>query len=138
MAIGGKIYVVGGRFGAGFDSVQTDTIEVFDPATGAWTRRAAMPRPRGGINAVAALGCVHVFGGEGNPDRPDGVYPDHDLYNPITDIWTRVSQIPTPVHGVTGLAFLDGLIYMPGGGTMIGGSSGGRQHQVYRPEASCR
>jgi hypothetical protein len=46
--------------------------------------------------------------------------------------------MPIPVHGVTGLAFLSGLIYLPGGGTAQGGSSGGTQHQVYRPGLTCR
>jgi hypothetical protein len=39
---------------------------------------------------------------------------------------------------VTGAAFLSGLIYLPGGGISEGGSSGGLQHQVYRPAMLCR
>jgi hypothetical protein len=46
--------------------------------------------------------------------------------------------MPIPVHGVTGAAFLNGLIYLPGGGTSIGGSSGSTHHQVYRPNMACR
>jgi hypothetical protein len=41
------------------------------------------------------------------------------------------------VHGVTGAAFLDGLIYMPGGGTQQGGTSGSTVFQVYRPDIRC-
>jgi len=33
-----------------------------------------------------------------------------------------------------GVAFLNGLLYLPGGGTSLGGTN----HQVYRPELSCR
>lgn len=137
-AIGGKVYVVGGRFGAGFDSEKTDAVEVFDPGTNAWTVRAHMPRPRGGVNGIAALGCLHVFGGEGNDQDPIGVFPDHDVYDPGTDRWTRVDLMPFPVHGVTGAAFINGLIYLPGGGVAQGGSSGSRIHQVYRPNTTCR
>jgi hypothetical protein len=97
-----------------------------------------MPRPRGGLNAVEARGCIHVFGGEGNPGGPNGLFPDHDMYNPVTDTWSSFEPLPIAVHGVTGLAFLNGLIYLPGGGTAEGGSSGGTQHQVYRPLATCR
>jgi len=32
---------------------------------------------------------------------------------------------------------VNGLIYMPGGGTSQGGSSGTRLFQVYRPSMSC-
>jgi uncharacterized protein (TIGR03437 family) len=134
VAIAGKMYVVGGRFEGGFQSPQSDAIEIYDPRTGAWTSGAPMPKPRGGVNAVEAYGCLHLFGGE----FTSGVHPDHDVYNPLTNTWTSMPPMPTPVHGVTGAVFLDGLIYLPGGGTSQGGSSGGRQHQVYRPNQVCR
>jgi N-acetylneuraminic acid mutarotase len=138
VAFEGRVYVIGGRFQAGFNSPTTDAVEIFDPRTNAWSRGASMPRPRGGLNAVEARGCIHVFGGEGNPGGPNGLFPDHDVYDPVTDTWRRLENMPIPVHGVTGLVFLNGLIYLPGGGTSEGGSSGGTQHQVYRPLESCR
>jgi N-acetylneuraminic acid mutarotase len=138
VAVGGKIYVVGGRVEAGFQSRVLDTVEVFDPRTNSWSNAAPLPRPRGGLNAIEANGCIHVFGGEGNSTAPNGVFPDHDVYNPRTNAWTHLSDLPIPVHGVTGLAFVSGLIYLPGGGTAQGGSSGGTQHQVYRPAQDCR
>ncbi|MBM3756444.1 MAG: hypothetical protein FJW38_20945 [Acidobacteria bacterium] len=138
IAFGGKIYVIGGRVEAGFQSRVLDTVEVFDPVTNSWSNAAPLPRPRGGLNAVEANGCIHVFGGEGNTTAPNGVFPDHDVFNPRTNTWTRLNDLPIPVHGVTGLAFVNGLIYLPGGGTSQGGSSGGTQHQVYRPAQDCR
>lgn len=137
-AIAGRIYVVGGRFGAGFETEQTDRIEIFDPATNRWISGAPMPHPRGGINVVEAHGCLHVFGGEGDDDSPTGVHPDHDFYNPFTNTWTSLPPMPTPVHGVTGAVFANGLIYLPGGGISEGGSSGSTIHQVYRPGQHCR
>jgi len=134
----GKVYVIGGRYEAGFQSPTTDAVEIFDVASGRWSKGAAMPRPRGGLNAVEARGCIHVFGGEGNPGGPNGLFPDHDVYDPVNDRWFSFEPLPIPIHGVTGLAFLNGLIYLPGGGTAQGGSSGGTQHQVYRPQMSCR
>jgi N-acetylneuraminic acid mutarotase len=97
-----------------------------------------MLRPRGGVNGIAAHGCLHVWGGESaSSGEPNGVFPDHDVYDPRSDRWTRVADLPTPVHGVTGAAFIDGLIYIPGGGTAQGGSSGSRILQVYRPDTRC-
>jgi N-acetylneuraminic acid mutarotase len=133
-AVNGKVYVVGGRFEGGFQSQQADTVEIYDPRTNAWTRGAAMPKPRGGINGVEAMGCLHIFGGE----FATGVHPDHEVYNPVTDTWTSMAPMPVPVHGVTGAVFLDGLIYLAGGGTSQGGSSGSTNHQVYRPGMACR
>ena len=65
------------------------------------------------------------------------MFPDHDVYNPVTNMWTALAPLPTPVHGVTGAAFVGGLIYMPGGGTSKGGSSGSTIFQVYRPAVLC-
>jgi len=42
-----------------------------------------------------------------------------------------------PIHGVTGATFANGLIYVTGGGTQVGGSSGSLLHQVYRPQIRC-
>lgn len=136
-AIDGKVYVAGGRFGAGVGSEMTAVLEVFDPRTNTWERKAPMPKPRAGINGIAALGCFYVFGGEGNDAVPSGVFAEMEAYNPKTDRWTTLTPLPTPVHGVTGAAFLNGWIHLPGGGVERGGSSGSTIHQVYRPELAC-
>jgi N-acetylneuraminic acid mutarotase len=127
VAIDGKVYAAGGRLGAGFTSEMTDLLEVYDPATGIWSTRARLPIPRGGVNGIAANGCFFVFGGEG----PDGVFNDMDMYVPAQDRWYRLEPLPLAVHGVTGSAFLNGWIHLPGGGTSNGGSSGSAIHQVF-------
>jgi len=137
-ALGGRIYIVGGRFEGGFQSPQSDVVEVYDPAANTWSTRAPMPKPRGGINGLEANGCLHFFGGEGNAGAPNGLYADHDVYNPITNTWVSLTAMPVAVHGVTGAVFLHGLIYLPGGGTSQGGNSGSLLHQVYRPNMVCR
>jgi N-acetylneuraminic acid mutarotase len=138
-AIGGMVYVAGGRYnGGGFSSPSTSSLDRFNVEEGIWEELAPMPRPRGGVNGVAAFGCFFVWGGEGaNTGEPNDVFPDHDVYDPESDSWTSLAALPTPIHGVTGAAFVDGLIYMPGGGTAQGGSSGSTIFQVYRPAMRC-
>jgi N-acetylneuraminic acid mutarotase len=138
-AMGGKIYVAGGRYnGGGFASPMTAALEMYDPAARTWTAKADMRRPRGGVSGVVAFGCFFVYGSEGSGiGEPNDVFPDHDVYNPLTDTWTALPRLPIPFHGVTGGAFVDGIIYMPGGGTSSGGSSGTTMHQVYRPDMRC-
>jgi N-acetylneuraminic acid mutarotase len=138
-AISGKVYLAGGRYSGGsFSDPMTDSLDVFDPAIGTWAQLAPMLRPRGGVNGIALFGCFFVWGGEGtNTGEPGDVFPDHDVYSPLTDTWTALDDLPVPVHGITGAATLGGVLYMPGGGTMQGGSSGGPQFQVYRPNVRC-
>jgi N-acetylneuraminic acid mutarotase len=132
-AINGRIHVVGGRQGPGLSPLMTNVHEVFDPQTGTWTTAAPMLRSRSGMNGVMARGCFHVWGGEG----PGGMFPDHDYYDPRTDQWSRLGDMPLPIHGVYGSAFVDDLIWVAGGGTDIGGNHGSRHNQVYRPAVSC-
>lgn len=60
-AINGKVYVVGGSFGGGFNSEVTDVIEEYDPATNQWKKKASMPTSRGGINSLAVGNCFYVW-----------------------------------------------------------------------------
>ena len=126
-AIEGKIYVAGGRLGAGFTSPMTNILEVFDPATSTWTTGAPMPTTRGGINGIAVNGCFFVWGGEG----PNGVFEQNEMYVPRLNRWYRLEAMPVPVHGVTGAAYVNGWIHAPGGGTSNGGSSGSTIHQIF-------
>jgi N-acetylneuraminic acid mutarotase len=130
-AINGRIHVVGGREGLALSPLATH--EVFDPQTGTWTTAAAMLLARSGMNGVTARGCFHVWGGEG----PAGMFPDHDYYDPRSNTWTHLRDMPIPVHGVGGSAFVDGLIWVAGGGTNIGGSHGSLHNQVFRPTVTC-
>jgi N-acetylneuraminic acid mutarotase len=136
-SIGGKLYVAGGRFVGGFRSEITAALEVYDPATNQWASKQPMPQPRSGHNGLAVNGCFHTFGGEHPSAGPSGVFPDHVVYDPSADRWTRLPDLPIPVHGVTGLALVNGWIHLPGGGLRMGGSSGATQHQVYRPDMRC-
>ena len=132
-AIEGRIHVVGGRQGPGLSPLMTTAHEVFDPQTLTWTTAAPMLRARSGMNGVMARGCFHVWGGEG----PGGMFPDHDYYDPRTDQWSRLEDMPVPIHGVYGSAFVDDLIWVAGGGTNIGGNHGSLHNQVYQPAVSC-
>ena len=131
--INGRIHVVGGRLGQGLSPEKTTVHEVFDPQTRTWTTAAPMLRARSGMNGVMARGCFHVWGGE----EPWGMFPDHDYYDPRSDKWTRLRDMPIPIHGINGSAFVDGLIWVTGGGTDVGGNFGSLHNQVFKPTLSC-
>lgn len=136
-AINGKFYLAGGRFGGGVGSEMTDRLEVFDPATNEWSSATPMIEVRAGLNGIAARGCFYTFGGEGNDPHPLGVFPNNEVYDPRSNTWQALDAIPIPVHGVTGAAYVDGWIHLPGGGTTRGGNSGSTQHQVFEAVVSC-
>lgn len=136
-AIGGKVYVAGGRFGAGVGSEMTAVLEIFDPITGQWSNGAPMPAPRAGVTAITARGCLYIIGGEGNDADPRGIFDQTEAYDPATNTWYTLTPMPTPTHGLTGAALIDGRIHIPGGAVTRGGNTGSTIHQVYEPERAC-
>jgi N-acetylneuraminic acid mutarotase len=132
-AIAGRIYVAGGRIEAGFSSVMTNVLEMYEPSASQWTRRAPMPTTRGGINGIAVNDFFFVWGGEGpnGPANPTGMFNQVEMYSARSNRWSRLESLPVAVHGVTGAAYVNGWIHAPGGGTSTGGSSGSTIHQVF-------
>ena len=131
--INGRIHVVGGRLGPGLSPLKTTVHEVYDPKTKTWTTAAAMLSGRSGMNGVMARGCFHVWGGE----DVTGMTPNHEYYDPRTDEWIRLQNMPIPIHGINGSVFKDGLIWVVGGGTDVGGAHASHHNQVFKPTVSC-
>jgi N-acetylneuraminic acid mutarotase len=119
-AIGGRLYVAGGRFGGGVGSEMTDILEIYDPATSTWKGGAPLLAPRAGVTVGVANGCLYLIGGEGNDADPMGVFDRNERYDPATNSWSSLPPLPLAMHGITGAAYLDGLIYVPGGATRRG------------------
>jgi N-acetylneuraminic acid mutarotase len=112
-AMGGKLYVAGGRPG------NQTCLEAFDPPSNTWTRKADMPTGRSGIAAGVVGGCLYVFGGEGNGADPNGIFHEVEAYEPATDSWIRLPPMQTGRHGISA-AVIGNAIYLPGGATRQG------------------
>ncbi|MCB9677306.1 MAG: kelch repeat-containing protein [Alphaproteobacteria bacterium] len=111
---GDAFRVLGGRDG-GIGNVRGDVFALVD---GAWEAQAPLPTARAGTaGAQLPDGRVLVAGGEGNPDDPDGVFADVEIYDPAVDAWEVLESLPTPRHG-TQAAWFDGGIVIPGGATV--------------------
>jgi N-acetylneuraminic acid mutarotase len=138
-AINGKLYVAGGRFGGGVGSEMTDILEIYDPRTNEWTRGAPLLAPRAGVASVAANGCLYLIGGEGNDADPRGVFDLNEMYDPGTNTWHSLARMPLANHGLTGAAFIDGWIYVPGGASARGvsGANVTFANQVFRTDRTC-
>ncbi len=80
----------------------TDRTEgVLDGLPGAvssrWASKAQMPTARARLAVVACDGKIYAIGG----DTPEGVSGAVEVYDPLTDTWTRRASKPRPV-GSTG------------------------------------
>jgi N-acetylneuraminic acid mutarotase len=109
LAIGGKLYVVGGIGG-------TAAALVYDPVAGTWSSGAEMPTLRDHIAAVAVEDEIWVIGGRTGAQNHARV----DIYDPATDSWRDGPPLPEPTSAASD-AILDGVIYISGGEDPAGG-----------------
>lgn len=92
-AIGGKIYVIGGKNASGrIDEIN----EVYDIATDTWTKMAPIPARVSFYASAVVDNKIYVIGGTNG-----SVYGDlTQIYDPETDTWSRGAPIPFPATGV--------------------------------------
>jgi N-acetylneuraminic acid mutarotase len=109
--VDGKIYAIGGMVGSPTPWTGLSVVEVYDPATDTWTRKADMPTRRL-CHAVSAVdGKIYSIGGA---TSNSGALATLEEYDPITDTWTRKADMPTARWGLSS-SVVDGKIYTVGG-----------------------
>jgi Kelch motif len=134
--VNGKIYVIGGRQGAGRIPItsNTDIVEEYDPEQDLWTLKERMPTPRSG-GGVATYGTkIYVAGGELQNRQLRAAFQALEAYDAATDTWTILPSMPSARHGVAG-AFLGNKLHlvsgkMEGGGAPDMGNPATASHNV--------
>jgi glucose/arabinose dehydrogenase len=108
-ALGGKLYVVGGKLPSGPQS----TTYVYDPATDGWTTTASLPGPAVENPTVVALNDrLYAFGGSTAPFS--GAVSNAAVFDPASGAWTALAPMPTPRGGATAQA-IGNKLYVAGG-----------------------
>lgn len=107
--LGNTFFAIGGRRGPIDGRVDALTL-----GETSWVSKTSMLTPRAGAAAAQVGTVVIVAGGEGNLARADGIFPEVEAYDLMTDAWTSMPSWPTQRHG-TGGATIDGVAFFPVG-----------------------
>jgi N-acetylneuraminic acid mutarotase len=102
-AVNGKIYVIGGRVGAAFIALASDTslVEVYDPATDTWgTPGARMPTTRSALAYGVYNNRIYVAGGEFQDPTQQTVFRTFEEYDPASNAWSILPPMAIARHGV--------------------------------------
>ncbi|PYR78266.1 MAG: hypothetical protein DMF87_14550 [Acidobacteria bacterium] len=102
-AVNGKIYVIGGRVGAAFIGLASDTslVEVYDPATDTWgTPGARMPTTRSALAYGVYNNKIYIAGGEFQDPQQQTVFRTFEEYDPASNSWTVLPPMAIARHGV--------------------------------------
>ncbi|MGB9595195.1 MAG: Kelch repeat-containing protein [Candidatus Poribacteria bacterium] len=127
VAFNNKIYCFGGLAKAGpmangrnKEEIYLSSVEEYDPITDKWTKKADMPTGRAGLSASVVDGFIYAMGGQTASgekvflaERPISL-STVEKYDPITDKWTKISNMPTARYALT-TAVVNNKIYVFGG-----------------------
>ena len=110
--VGDRIYAIGGsQAGKGIS-----VVEVFDPATDTWTAMADMPTAREAVSTGAMNGKIYAIGGREYAGAPSGPLSIVEVYDPATDTWTAIVDMPT-ARTDPSVSVVGDRIYVIGGST---------------------
>ena len=122
--VNGKIYVIGGRIGAGNIPATTniDVVEEYDPATNLWGAiKNRMPTARSGGGGATYQGKIYVTGGELQNRQLSAAFRAVEAYDAASDTWEILPSMPKAVHG-NAAGFIGNKLYLVSGKMEGGGA----------------
>ena len=133
--VAGKIYAIGGTVaiqpGAPW---RVDLVEVYDPATDTWSKRADMPTRRRAVKAAVIRDTLYAIGGDGWP--PDGqggpALATIEAYHPKTNRWRKKPDMPN-LRWIFSTVVVADKIYLIGGTDLQAGDRRPAPVEVYDP-----
>jgi N-acetylneuraminic acid mutarotase len=144
-AVGGKLYVIGGRMRASAeashfnDHEDTALTEVFDTSAGRWSRAAAAPTARNSAASAVIDGKIYVVGGRQAIRQPDGSLRQVnvatlEVFDPATGQWTTRAPMPQAQGGLAAAAYA-GKLFVFGGEQWVPEQKVFAEAWVYDPAA---
>jgi N-acetylneuraminic acid mutarotase len=101
--VDGRIYTIGG---ADFAAGKTfPVVEEYNPTTDMWTRKADMPTSRQSLSTSVVNGQIYAIGGASFADRFAPSLSTVEVYDPVTDKWTKKADMPTVRDGLSTIRY---------------------------------
>ena len=136
-AVAGKIYAIGGLLDPKEEKPglqgRIDLVEVYDPVSDTWAKRADMPTRRDGVRTAVIDDTIYAIGGSGWPQVGAGgpALRTIEVYEPRVNRWRKRSDMPNLRKSFATIVIAD-KIYLIGGYTE-GGHGRLASTEVYDP-----
>jgi N-acetylneuraminic acid mutarotase len=108
-----KIYIIGGRRGAGRSGTATNIVEVYDPIADSWSSVEPAQYRRTEARAVVVKNRIYVIGGASEGEETGSI----EMYDPANDTWVMMDlslQEPRTSHCAVSLG---NKVFVIGGAT---------------------
>lgn len=100
-----------------------------------WSNLAHLTNPRNHLAGVGLSGKIYAIGGQHERNEVDGNQNQVDVYNPATNAWKRVANLPVPRGHISSSTFVtDGRIDVIGG--TLNGNKPSADVTTYDPQAN--
>jgi N-acetylneuraminic acid mutarotase len=125
----GGIHVFGGRTAGQADN--TGRHDIYDPRSNSWSDAAPLPTPRSAGVAGFVSGRIVYGGGECKDMQTASTFDEFEVYNPMTNSWTRMPAMPAGRHAAATVT-VGALMYVIGGNNGCGGQRPFKDVQTLR------
>jgi hypothetical protein len=131
----GQALVAGGDATVNGSFTIFSSAELYNPATGTWTKTDSMSAPRIGHTATLLTnGQVLVAGGDNNADPFNHSLASAELYNPGTGTWAPTGSLNTPRAGHQAVRLANGqVLVLDGTDVSSAGTFPLTSTEVYNP-----
>lgn len=113
--VNGEIYAIGGKSAVVPVWDALSTVEVYNPATDKWTKKADMPTARTYLSTCVVNEKIYAIGGALVFET---AFSTVEIYDSATDKWTKGSDMPT-ARKFLSASEVGGKIYAIGGSTVV-------------------
>ena len=112
-AVNGLIYAIGGQFGHDGGVEDQQFLDVYDPQTDNWSAAADLPSKRSHFEpgTIVHNGKIIIVGGR----RGGFFFDDVTQYDPISNSWSELCELPSALLAPSAKVFGDQLIVANGG-----------------------
>ena len=119
--LAGKLHYIGGTNSARTADLGNHYVLDLNNLSGGWTTLASLPNPRNHAGSAVYEGKIYFIGGQHGQDDNLVTQKDVHAYNPATNSWTKMADLPVPAgangrgHISSGVAILGDRILVLGG-----------------------
>lgn len=109
----GKLHYIGGTNSSRTLDLGSHYVLDLNNLPGGWTTLAPLPNPRHHAGSTVYVGKIYFIGGQHEHDNELVTQKDVHVYDPLTDVWTKVADLPVPA-GANGRGHISSAVAVIG------------------------